>query len=70
MGPFDLTLDRALADLRARLVADATAAAAGGRLAGGIRRAWRGHVESLARVQAALAPPKAAPPPDAEAAQQ
>lgn len=69
MGPFELMLERAVADLRLRLVADATAAAAGGSQAGGIRRAWRGHVRALARVRA-LCPPKAAPPPDGEPAQQ
>lgn len=61
MSPFDLAVERAVAELRDRLVADALALAAGGHSAGGIRRCWRAHARELALLRARRPPPGTQP---------
>lgn len=60
MDTFEGAADRALSELRARLIADAKARAAGGCSSGGIRRVWAAYVRQLAWLRAS-APPGAAP---------
>jgi hypothetical protein len=56
VSQFELALERAVAELRERLVADAKALAAGGCSAGGIRRLWRQQARQLAQLRARAAP--------------
>lgn len=51
VSQYELALERAVAELRERLVADAKALAAGGCSSGGIRRLWRQQARQLAALR-------------------
>jgi hypothetical protein len=51
VSQYELALQRAVAELRERLVADARALAAGGCSSGGIRRLWRQQARHLAALR-------------------